>query len=116
MIKAAKAEQTVKLTIRRDGKDIELKAKLGAFPEDDVVVQMAAQNGPVAVPGVVVFNRVQNFGLRSATSTTGTGSKPAASELDAVSLRDGNRFLGRIQRIDPVKGLILQRESGPTWN
>jgi hypothetical protein len=105
-IRAAKAGQIVKLTVRREGKEIDLKAKLVAPPEPDVVVQFAGENGPAAVPGIVLFNRIAAPAPRSSTVATG-------SDLDAVYLRDGNRFLGRIQRIDPAKGLLLKRESGP---
>ncbi len=121
MIRAVRADQNVKLTVRRDGKEIELKAKLGAAPEPAAalgavgggVIQL---NGMVfgagdeqrAVPGVVVFNRTSSSSFNSTGRTSGI---PA--DMDAVNLRDGNRFIGKIRGIDPAKGLVLQREGQP---
>jgi len=111
LIREAKADRVVKLTIRRDGKEIDIKAKLGAFPEQaaafqqGAAFQFAAQDKPQAVPGIVVFNRTFSPTQPSTAART-------ATDLDTVSLRDGNRFVGRIQRIIPEKGLLLQRESG----
>lgn len=115
MIRALRPEQNVKLTVRRDGKDMEIKAKLGAAPDPVAAGQMlqlnggvfglAGQNAPQAVPGVVSFQNASNFVRSSSGNTSAT---PA--DKDSVTLRDGNRFLGKIRGIDPVKGLLLQRE------
>ena len=117
-IRALKPGQEVKLTIRREGKEMELKAKLGAAPDQIAGVQMLRLNGnivigglniqgdePRAVPGVVTF--------REATSATRTVSS-IPTDKDAVTLRDGNRFLGKILGMDPAKGLTLEREGQPT--
>ncbi len=117
MIRGLKPAQEVKLTVRREGKEMELKAKLAAAPAQLAGAQMlnlggnlffrgmnAGGNEPQAVPGVVTF--------RSTTSSTRSSSNAqgASADKDSVTLRDGNRFLGKIRAIDPAKGLILQRE------
>jgi len=115
MIRAEKVGKDVKLTVRRDGKEIEIKAKLAAAPEQIAGLQVMGNglvlgglnggNEPQAVPGTVVFNRV-TFTNRNANST-GTGTP---GDKDTVSLRDGNRFAGKIRGFVPAKGLLLQRE------
>ena len=125
MIRALKPEQAVKMTVRRDGKEIELKAKLAAAPEAVAGAQVMRLNGnivlggmnaggnePQAVPGVVVFNRT-TFIARSSTGAIGGNSNAAPRDKDSVSLCDGNRFLGKIHGIDPAKGLLLQRDGAP---
>lgn len=114
VIRASKAGTVVKLSVRREGKEVEIKATLGAAPENPLVFQFGGQQGAEAVPGVVVFNRLQNLAQQGdAETATGGGAKAASSALDVVSLRDGNRFTGKMQSLDPEKGLILQREGAP---
>ena len=118
MIRSVQPEQNVKLTVRRDGKDIELKAKLGAAPDAAMAGLLAggnqgfAQNVPEAVPGVVRFRDtiVRNtFNLNSASGSSSAAKKPA-DEKDTVTLRDGNVFSGKILGITPEKGVQLQRD------
>ncbi len=115
MIRAIRPQQQVKLTVRRDGKEVEVKATLAAAPEPaaGAVLQLNGMmigggNEPQAVPGVVVFNRTN---LPSISSVIRSGGVPA--DMDTVSLRDGNRFIGKIRGISPAKGLVLQREGQP---
>jgi hypothetical protein len=112
-IRAMRPEKAVKLTVLREGKEIEIKAKLGAAPDPAPAVQFAAQNLPESVPGIVFFNRGVRIGSRPATGSAGGNSKGASSDKDTVLLRDGNRFSGKIQGIDPARGLILKREGLP---
>ena len=111
MIRALKPEQGVKMTVRREGKEIEIKAKLTAAPEQAVAMQLQVPGAdePQAVPGVVVFNRT-TFTARSAGGGT---SANAPADKDTVTLRDGNRFVGKVRGFDPAKGLLLQREGLP---
>jgi hypothetical protein len=113
MVRAAKAGTAVKLTVRRGEKEIEIKATLGAAPENPLIFQLGGQQGADAVPGVVVFNRFQNMAQGDAETTAGVGATAASSALDVVSLRDGNRFTGSMQSFDPEKGLLLHREGAP---
>ena len=133
MIRAVKPEQEVKMTVRRDGKEMEIKAKLGAAPGEIAGVPMlqlngavpmfGGQNEPVAVPGVVTFPTGARRGIVSTFNGTTvidgrsianisrvSGGKDASDAPDSVLLRDGNRFTGKIRGIDPAKGLLLQRE------
>ena len=120
MIRASHPEQNVKLTVQRDGKEIELKAKLGAAPDAAVAGRIAggfgiAQNVPEAVPGVVNFrNTVARNGviIRNGLVVSGTGSatKTPGNDKDTVTLRDGNIFTGKIRGITAEKGVQLQRE------
>lgn len=102
LIRAGKPDQAVKMTIRREGKDIEVKAKLGAAPDNAVVMQFGALDGSTAPAGDVVF-------YRKPTSAPLAGEKPGGN-LDKVFLRDGNRLAGKVQSVDPEKGVALQRE------
>ncbi len=110
MIRASQPEQNVKLTVRRDGKDIEIKAKLAAAPDAAVAGQivggaaMIARNVPDAVPGVVNFRNTAT--PRPVVST----AKNPADEKDTVTLRDGNVFTGKITGITAEKGVQLQRD------
>ncbi len=112
MIRASQPEQNVKLTVRRDGKDIEIKAKLAAAPDAAVAGQIVggiqgfAQNVPQAVPGTVNFRN--SYTPKPAASTG--GAKNPADEKDTVTLRDGNVFGGKILGITAEKGVQLQRE------
>ena len=82
MIRALKPEQNVKLTVRRDGKDMEIKAKLGATPDQVAAGQMlqlnggvfgvGGQNAPQAVPGVVSFQNASNFARSSSGNSSAT--------------------------------------------
>ena len=122
MIRAAKAGEDVKMAVRRDGKEIEIKAKLGAAPDAVAGVQMLQMNGvaigedePKAVPGVVVFrDKAIIPGIVVAGKTRPAQSPGYAStaptDSDSVLLRDGNRFAGNIRGITPEKGLQLQRD------
>lgn len=118
MIRALKPEQEVKLSVRRDGKEMELKAKLAAAPEQIAGGQMLRLNGnivigginaggdePQAVPGVVTFRNTT-----SSTRSTSSTALGAQADKDSVTLRDGNRFLGKIRGMDPAKGLTLERD------
>ena len=109
MIRATKPDQAVKLIVLRDGKEVEIKAKLAAAPDEALAFPMILQNGPKAVPGVVTFGR----DTVSASTNMSSGVKAPADDKDTVSLRDGNRFLGKITGIDPAKGVNLQREGLP---
>lgn len=112
MIRALKPGQDVKMTVRREGKEIEIKAKLAAAPDVPAPLQVLGQNEPQAVPGVVVFN-YPTFIARSSTGAIGGTSTSVPNDKDTVSLRDGNRFTGKIRGIDPAKGLLFQREGLP---
>ncbi len=121
MIRSSQPAQDVKLTVRRDEKEIEIKAKLAAAPDAAAGRQVIggaafmAQNVPPAVPGVVKFgNTVVRNGviIRNGvvTSNGSSASKNAADDTDTVTLRDGNVFTGKIRGITAEKGLQLQRE------
>ena len=122
MIRATQPDKAVKLTVRRDGKDVELKAKLAATPAPAAAVQMIARNVPEAVPGVVTFrgsakpaalNGVVVAGkIGTAQFSLGVAKNPP-SDTDTVALRDGNRFAGKITGIAPEKGVTMQREGFP---
>ncbi len=124
MIRALKPEQEVKLLVRRDEKEIEIKAKLGASPAQvagGAALQLMIGGVPLnnvedqrqAIPGVVVFNRQANMFRQFPGSSFPTQNADKDKEKDSVTLRDGNRFAGKIRGIDPVKGLILQRDGQP---
>ena len=114
MIRALKPGQDVKLAVRREGKEIEIKVKLGAAPEDFAAGQiqnlfippLPGQNEQPAVPGVVAFDR-SPFVTRS---SSGGASGVAPGDGDTVSLRDGNRFMGKILGIVPGKVIRLRCE------
>ena len=114
MIRALKPEQDVKMTVRRDGKEIAIKAKLDAWPEQIADAQMLQLNFggrmaiPQTVPGVVTFRSTASPARSPSTSAMGV-----LSDRDSVSLRDGNRFLGKIRGMDPAKGLLLERDGLP---
>ena len=119
-IRALKPEQAVKMTVRRDGKEIEIAAKLGAAPEEIAGMQMLRMNGlvigggnePQAVPDIVVFNRAASM-VQSASGASAGIPKNTPADKDSVTLRDGNRFVGKIRGIVPAKGLLLQRDGLP---
>ena len=119
-IRALKPEQAVKMTVRRDGKEIEIKATLGAAPEEIAGMQILRMNGlvfgggnePPAVPGIVVFNRAASM-VQSASGVSVSAPKNTPADKDSVTLRDGNRFVGKIRGIVPAKGLLLQRDGAP---
>ena len=123
MIRAEKPEQAVKMTVRRGGKEMEIKAKLGAAPvlqlNGGILIdgQIVGGNEPLAVPGVVTFHANAIPGIPMAgklgTAQIGSSTKNARADTGTVSLRDGNRFLGKIRGIDPAKGLLLQRDGLP---
>ena len=121
MIRAMKPGQEVKLGVRRDGKEMDLKAKLGAAPEQIAGGQLLMLNGnivigginggagePPAVPGVVTFRNSTSL-ARSTVST----AQGVPTDKDSVTLRDGNRFLGNIRGMDSVKGLKMERDGQP---
>ncbi len=122
MIRTSQPEQNVKLTVRRDEKEIEIKAKLATAPDAGAARQILGgaafmgQNVPEAVPGVVKFgNTVVRNGvvIRNGVVVSSTGSsaaKNSADDTDTVTLRDGNVFTGKIRGITAEKGLQLQRE------
>ncbi len=126
MIRAAQPEQKVQLTVRREGKDIVLKATLGAAPDEALAGQIIGGPGLVgniddaegrpnvraAVPGVVIFrNPVSGFvvGGMTGTAAAGGSAKAPANDQDTVTLRDGNVFTGKIHGITAEKGVQLQR-------
>ncbi len=117
MIRALKPEQAVKMTVRRDGKEIEIKATLSAAPEEIAALQMLRMNGlvigggnePPAVPGIVVFNLAAAM-VQSASGVSVNTFRNTPADKDSVTLRDGNHFVGKIRGIVPAKGLLLQRD------
>jgi membrane-associated protease RseP (regulator of RpoE activity) len=111
LIRAAKAGSAVTLTVRRKGKEVELKPKLGPAPDDAGVVQVAVQNAAAALPGVVEFDRVPVI-RRPPAPGDATEAGAARGDLDVVQLRDGNVFRGKVRGLDPERGLILKREDG----
>ncbi len=105
MVRAGKPEQAVKMTVRREGKDLEIKAKLGATPDNALPFQIGVQDGSAPVPGTVVFYR----SLAPAKADRSGGAR----DLDTVVLRDANRLTGKVQGLAPEQGLTLQREGAP---
>ena len=112
LIRAHKPAQEVKMTLRREGKDLEVKVKLTAAAEDIKNANLFPQQGDDgverAVPGIVKF--------RSGTSSRARAVSPAANpaeEKDAVSLRDGNRLTGVFRGVTTEREWILGRDKQP---